>query len=225
MSTSRDQAAEHWPFFNLRITTPRLTLRYVDDDSAAALMDLAASVGVHDADFMPFTVPWTRFEPPYLQQQGMQHYWRVRAQLKPEEWDLPFAVYDADRLVGVQSIGAKSFAVARTVGTGSWLARTAQGQGIGKEMRAAVLHFGFLGLGAQRAVTSAFADNAQSIGVTRSLGYAGNGWTIDDREGKPARHLRFVLERPEWEARRRTGVEFVGLEHCLGALGLPRQTE
>lgn len=89
-----------------------------DDECAAALMDLAASAGVHDLDFMPFTVPWTRLESPHLQQQGMQHCWRDRADLTPEAWDLPFAVYDGDRLAGVQGVGAKHFAVTGTVGTG-----------------------------------------------------------------------------------------------------------
>lgn len=220
MSNPGDLAAEHWPFFNLQIITPRLTLRYADDNRAAALMELAASAGVHDPGLMPFTTPWTRFEPPYLQQQGMQHYWRVRSDLKPEQWDLPFAVYDADRLVGLQSVGGKSFAVTRTAMTGSWLAKDAQGQGIGKEMRAAVLHLAFAGLDAERCVSSAFADNAQSIGVSRSLGYQDNGWDIDDREGKPARQLRFVLERAAWEARRRSDIEHVGLNHCLRHLGL-----
>ena len=67
-------------------------------------------------------------------------------------------------------------------------------------MRAAVLHLGFAGFGAERAVTSAFADNPRSLGVTRALGYAENGWFVDDREGKPAKHLRFVLERADWSS-------------------------
>lgn len=223
MPSPRDLLAEQWPFFGLTLTTPRLTLRYVDDERAAALMDLAASAGVHDVDVMPFTVPWTRSEPPRLQQQGLQHHWLVRAQLTAQEWDLPFAVYEGDRLVGSQSIGAKSFLVTGTVSTGSWLARAEQGRGIGKDMRAAVLHLGFAGLGAERAETLAFGDNASSIGVTRHLGYAENGCEVVDREGKPVRQLRFVLERAGWQTRRRSDVEILGLEDCLGMLGLPRQ--
>src|SRR5881409_277310 len=108
---------ECWPLFDLEITTPALTLRYVDDEAAAGLMHLAETVGVHDPDSMPFSIPWTRFEPPYLQRQGMQHFWAVRAAVAPANWDLPFAVYEGDRLVGSQGVGAKSFAVTRTVGT------------------------------------------------------------------------------------------------------------
>lgn len=213
------RAAAHWPFFDLELRTPRLTLHYVDDDRAAALMDLAA-MGIHDPAEMPFSIPWTRFESPYLEQQGMQYHWGVRAALKPESWVLPFAVYEGGRLVGTQAVAGDSFAVTRTADTGSWLARSEQGRGIGKEMRAAVLHLAFAGLGAERATTSAFADNARSLGVTRALGYADNGWFVDNREGKAARHQRFVLERAAWEQRRRDDIEVLNLEPCLRPLGL-----
>jgi RimJ/RimL family protein N-acetyltransferase len=213
------RASRHWPFFDLELRTPRLTLRYVDDDCAAALMDLA-SAGVHDPDEMPFSVPWTRHEPPYLGQQGMQHFWAMRAGLTPADWTVQFGVYEGNLLLGTQGITGKSFQVTRTVETGSWLALSEQGRGIGKEMRAAVLHLAFAGLGAEQAVTTAFADNPRSIGVTRSLGYAENGWYVDDREGKPAKHLRLVLERADWELRRRDDIEIVNLEPCLRVLGL-----
>lgn len=212
-------AAKHWPLFHLEVRTPRLTLRYLDDDRAAALMDLAAT-GVHDPAEMPFSVPWTRHEPPYLQQQGLQHFWGMRASLTPEDWSIQLAVYEGDRLVGMQGVGGKSFRVTRTVETGSWLARSEQGRGIGKEMRAAVLQLAFAGLQAERAVTSAFADNPRSLGVTRALGYAENGWYVYDREGKPARQLRFVMERADWLQQRRDDIELVDLAPCLRLLGL-----
>ena len=104
------------------------------------------------------------------------------------------------------------------VNTGSWLVRTAQGKGIGKQMRAAVLHLAFAELGAEVAVTSAFADNPASIGVTRSLGYEDNGWWVDTREGQAARHLRFVLTRERWE--RRDDIQVSGLDPCLPLLGV-----
>jgi RimJ/RimL family protein N-acetyltransferase len=212
-------ATTHWPLFALEIRTPRLTLRYLDDEQAAALMDLAAT-GVHDPAEMPFSVPWTRHEPPYLQQQGMQHFWSMRAGLSADDWTLQFAVYEDDRLVGTQSIVGKAFLVTRTVESGSWLGRTEQGKGIGKEMRAAVLHLAFAGLAAECAVTSAFADNPRSLGVTRALGYRENGWFVDDREGKPAKHLRFIMERADWEQGRRDDIEISNLEPGLRMLGL-----
>jgi RimJ/RimL family protein N-acetyltransferase len=219
MSTSTSTTASHWPLFDLELRTPRLTLRYVDDDRAAALMDLAAT-GIHDPAAMPFSVPWTRHEPPYLQQQGMQHFWSMRAGLSPTDWSIQLAVYEGDRLVGLQGVGGASFLITRTVETGSWLALSEQGKGIGKEMRTAVLHLAFAGLGAARAITSAFVDNPRSLGVTRSLGYVDNGWSVDVREDKAVKHLRFVMERPDWEQRRREDIEIVNLGPCLRLLGL-----
>lgn len=183
-------------------------------------MNLAASAGIHDVDYMPFSVPWTRFESPVLERQGMQHYWRTRADTQPAAWDLPFAVFEGSQLVGLQALGAQSFSVTKAVGTGSWVALPWQGRGIGKEMRAAVLHLAFDGLGADCALTSAFEDNAASAAVTRALGYLQNGWQIDDREGKPVRLLRYVLERPEWERRRRKDIQIQRLPACLSLLGL-----
>ena len=211
---------QSWPLFGLSITTPRVVMRYVDDELADGLMQLAATAGVHDPDFMPFAIPWTRFEPPHLQQQGMQHYWQTRAALTAASWMLPFATFVEGELVGTQAIAAKSFPVSRSVSTGSWIGRPFQGRGIGKEMRAAVLHLAFDGLGAVEAHTEAFEDNGPSVGVTRSLGYRENGSQIDDREGKPVRHLRFVLSREEWSARRRDDITVEGLTaDCLAMLG------
>jgi RimJ/RimL family protein N-acetyltransferase len=210
---------QSWPLFGLRFTPPRVDMRYVDDELAGALMELAATAGVHRPDFMPFGIPWTRFEPPKLQQQGMQHYWRVRAEVSADLWHLPFAVHVDGELVGVQDVGAQRFAVTRSVATGSWLALPHQGKGIGKEMRAAVLHLAFDSLGAEVAHTSAFADNPSSIGVTRSLGYRDNGFAIDDREGKPTKHLRFVLERGDWV--RRDDITVEGVDACRELLGIP----
>lgn len=210
----------HWPLFDLAVRTPRLVLRYIDDERAAALMDLAATAGVHDPDFMPFTVPWTRFEPPQLQQQGMQHYWRTRAETSPQRWAPPLAVYDGTTLVGVQTLMANDFATARWVETGSWLGRAHQGQGIGKEMRAAVLHLAFDGLDAAYAATGAFHDNASSLGVTRALAYRDNGFEYRNREGVHALMLRFVMARGDWERHRRDDITIEGLDACLPLLGL-----
>jgi RimJ/RimL family protein N-acetyltransferase len=88
-------------------------------------------------------------------------------------------------LVGVQDVFAQHLTTTRTVTTGSWLVQRAQGQGIGKEMRAAVLHFAFAGLSAVEAYTDAFEDNPASLGVTRALGYEPNGTHLYNREGKP----------------------------------------
>lgn len=207
----------YWPFFDLRIRTPRLELRYPNDADVDELA-AAAAEGVHPPEFMPFTIPWTRAEPPALQRSSLQFFWRARADLRPEDWMLPFAVVEDGRIVGNQTVAAKDFAVTRTVETGSWLGLAHQGRGLGKEMRAAVLHLAFAGLHATRANSGAFEDNAASIAVSHALGYVDDGTDVHNREGTVARQLRFKLERADWRPRHDITIE--GLEACLPVLGL-----
>lgn len=211
--------SSHWPLFDLRIRTPRVELRYPSDQDLAVLAHLA-SEPVHDPGYMPFATPWTRAPASERRRNALQFWWRQRANLDINRWDLPFMVLDGGEAVGVQELGGSRFAVTRSVFTGSWLVQRHQGRGIGKEMRAAVLHLAFAGLGAAEAHTSSFEDNPASLGVTRALGYRPNGVKIDDREGEPVRHLRFLLTRAEWERRRRADIEIENLQPCLGLLGL-----
>jgi RimJ/RimL family protein N-acetyltransferase len=212
-------ANRHWPFFDLQITTPRLELRYPTDDDLFALADLL-SKGIHDPETMPFTDPWTRAESPELERNALRFWWSRRAALVPDDWSLPCAVFENGDVVGVQDIYAKHFASVRTVTTGSWLVQRAHGRGIGKEMRAAVLHLAFAELGAVEAHTDAFQDNLASLGVTRALGYESNGTHLHDREGTSCRVLEFVLTRAKWEEQRRDDIQIVGLPDCLPLLGL-----
>jgi RimJ/RimL family protein N-acetyltransferase len=207
-------APEHWPLFDLRITTPRVELRYPSDDDLFALAAILHE-GIHDPSQMPFNQPWTRVEPPELERNALRHWWSLRAGMLPEQWHIGFGVFVDDDPVGVQGIGARDFAIRRTVGTGSWLVRRAQGQGIGKDMRAAVLHFAFEGLDAVEAHTGAFEDNPASLGVTRALGYEPNGTTIENREGSAARTLSFVMTRERWESTRRDDITMTGLDASL----------
>jgi RimJ/RimL family protein N-acetyltransferase len=217
---SREELARHWPIAGLAVRTPRVELRWPDDTDLCALADLAAK-GVHDPSFMPFTQPWTRRDPGGDLERGMlQFHWRLRGIWTTTSWNYnPVTVVDGE-VVGTQGLFAESFGVRRTAGTGSWLGLAHQGRGIGKEMRAAILHLLFAGLGALRAETGAFEDNAQSIGVTRSLGYRENGELVVDREGGRTRELLFVLDRADWEPRRRDDIEIVGLEPCLPLFGV-----
>lgn len=208
-----------WPLFGLRLLTPRLELRYVDDELSRALAEVAVE-GVHDPGAMPFTVPWTRQPAAVLRVEYQRHIWSKRATTAPDDWSISFAVLVDGEPAGVQDIFAKAFPVVRQFETGSWLGRRFQGRGIGTEMRAAVLHLGFAGLGAVRAETSAWEDNPTSQAVTRKLGYADNGWTYLAREATRCRMLRYAMTREDWAARRRDDVTIEGLAPCLPVLGL-----
>lgn len=209
-----------WPMFDLRIRTRRLELRAIDDEMAVELAQLAAR-GVHDLGFMPFTVEWTDVEPPQLQVNTIQFYWRCRASWTPDDWRLNLAVIEAGTVVGTTELFAKQFGLLRQFETGSWLGREFHGRGIGTEMRIASLHLGFLGLDARLAITAAFDDNPTSLGVTRKLGYQPNGERFHVRRGAPGRSLLFSMDRASFEAtHQRDDIELINVVPCLPFVGI-----
>jgi RimJ/RimL family protein N-acetyltransferase len=209
----------YWPLFDLELRTPRLTIRYVDDEHAAALAALAAR-GIHDPGFMPFGLPWTDVPSPDMERNALRFYWQSRAETKPEHWNINLAAFDGPTLVGTTSLWADDFPVTRAFETGSWLGREHQGHGLGKEMRRASLHLGFVGLGGRRATTAAFPDNGPSLGVTRSLGYSPNGTQLVVRRGEAAESLRFVMDRAHFDSLGIDDVELRAVEGVRELLGL-----
>jgi RimJ/RimL family protein N-acetyltransferase len=208
-----------WPLFDLVVRTPRLELRYPDDALAMKLAALTAEP-IHDASTMPFTMPWTDAPVEELPRGSLKHFWSRRASWEPDDWSCPMAVIADGEVVGVQDVMAKQFAQTKVVKTGSWLTMRRQGEGIGKEMRAAILHLAFDGLGAQTAFTSAWHDNAASQGVTNSLGYEPNGWDTQLRRDAADRMHHYVLTRDRWLERRREDITIEGLEPCLPLFGI-----
>src|SRR4051812_42703472 len=137
---------DHFPLVGLRLTTPRLELRLPSPEELGVLASLAAE-GIHEPDVMPFVVPWTDRPPGEVALGVVQHHWRSLGNWTPEDWSLNLTVFQAGVVVGEQTLGARQLDITGEVGTGSWLGRRYQGQGIGTEMRAAVLHLAFEGLG------------------------------------------------------------------------------
>jgi RimJ/RimL family protein N-acetyltransferase len=208
-----------WPLFDLRIRSEHLTLRLPTDDELIKLAALARS-GIHPPDQMPFGIPWSTSPSPQFEIGFVQHHWGMRATWTPKKWWLNLAVERDGTWVAAQTIAADDFAVFRTVDTGSWVAQRYQQQGIGTEMRGAVLAFAFDHLGAQLATSEAFLDNAASIAVSRSLGYEPNGFGALAPEGKARETARYRMTRQMWESRPRQTVDVEGLEACRGLFGL-----
>ena len=96
----------------------------------------------------------------------MRFYARTRADVRPDAWNLQFAVIVDDQVIGVCDLSAGDFPSLRQFTTGSWLGRQFQGRGLGKELRMAALTLGFDGFGAEFALTGMWHDNAASKGVT-----------------------------------------------------------
>lgn len=214
-----ETAVDHWPLFGLRLRTPRLELRVLRDDDLAALIEVARS-GIHDPDAMPFGSEWTEYPPDEFGRRFAQYFWRQRAAFTAESWQLPFVVLFDDEPVGVQQLAGDSFPVLRTVGSGSWVARSAQGNGIGTEMRAAVLHLAFAELGAVAALSGAYRFNAPSLAVSRKLGYEPNGIRHDVVGGRPVEAQLVRLTRERWFERLRPAVEVAGFAACRPLFGV-----
>jgi RimJ/RimL family protein N-acetyltransferase len=212
-----------WPMADLRLQTPALELRWPGLDDLDALAELAAA-GVHDPGVQPFMFAWTDASPEEVARSTLQYHWSRWGSWKPSDWTLELVVIRDGVVVGTQGIGGRDFAVLREVRTGSWLGRRYQGQGIGTQMRAAVLHLAFEGLGAQQAVSAAFEDNPASLSVSRKLGYGDDGIEWRFVRGRPALMRRLRLTRADWQATRTVPVQIHGLQACLPHFGLPAQT-
>jgi RimJ/RimL family protein N-acetyltransferase len=215
-------ASQYWPLFDLAIRTPRVELRYPDDELVYKTVELSLK-GIHDPATMPFGSPWTDVKSPQFERDSLKHHWRNRANHTADTWHLPFAVLVDGEVAGIQGVMADNFAKLRQAETGSWLGQAFQGQGIGKEMRAAAVHFLFEGMGAQRCLSGAWHDNASSLGVSRALGYQENGQEFRMRRDEPDRLIRLALSREDWLPTRRDDVEIVGLDACRDLLIAPTE--
>ncbi|MFE9534349.1 GNAT family N-acetyltransferase [Streptomyces sp. NPDC006691] len=209
-----------WPLYGLRIRTPRLELRLPEGELLSELAQVAAD-GLHEPDRMPFTVPWTDGSPADRGRATYQNVLSTIANWSPDNWHLSLAVLHEGKAVGRQDLMGRRFAVTREVETGSWVGLAHQGRGIGTEMRAAVLHLAFAGLGARAAVSAAMADNPRSLGVSRRLGYRDDGLTTTVVRERPATLRRLRLDRAEWERVRTVEVRVTGLAPCRAEFGTP----
>lgn len=217
-------AHPYWPLFDLVVRTPVLELRFPTDELLVELAEVAAK-GIHADDWMPFAVPWSKLPSPQLERQILLHNWQMRGQWTPDHWRFNPVTVVHGRVVGTQGVHADEFGATRTVATGSWLGQAFQGKGYGKEMRSAMLHLAFAGLGAIRAESAAREDNGPSIGVSRAVGYAENGDEIRLRDGELTRDIRFLMTREVWEQRRRDDIEIEGLEPCLELFGVEKAAD
>ncbi|MGH9119055.1 MAG: GNAT family N-acetyltransferase [Acidimicrobiales bacterium] len=212
-------AAVVWPLFGLELTTPRVLLRAATESD---IVTLAAQLPP-DLEVDPSRPHHPALPTDQQRAAGeLQQYWRNLGTWTATSWEVPFVVAVDGRLVGTQTLEGEDFPRRRVVETASWLLRDVRGRGIGRDMRAAVLHLAFEGLGAQAAVTSAWADNARSLGVSRSLGYIDNGYDIHVHGDHADRMVRLIMTRPRWldQGAGRPEVEILGLEACLPLFGL-----
>ncbi|HEY5880060.1 MAG TPA: GNAT family protein [Nakamurella sp.] len=219
MSPKARTPADYWPVFGLVLATPRLVLTPLQDVDIPEMCELILG-GIHDSERMPFLFPWTDAPRDEIVPNALRHHWSARASSTPDNWSVQFMVRRRGELVGLQNLTGQDFAVTRTVATGSWLGRAHQGQGIGTEMRSAVVQFAFDHLKSERADSGAFTDNPESLAVSRKLGYRPDGThVVQRRPGERAVEQRLTLDRasfvrPDWM------VQVRGLPACHAFFGI-----
>jgi RimJ/RimL family protein N-acetyltransferase len=211
-----------YPPLNVQVRTPELALVGASDDVLERLVPVIRD-GVVGPGQMPFDDPMSLYDDsPQREWKWQRAIWAGRARVSPQAWRLYFVVMVDDRPVGMQDLIGHDFAVLGTVSTFSWLQPSSRRRGVGTEMRAAILHLAFAGLGAREASSEAFEDNSASNGVSRALGYEPNGTTWATRQGNPALLTAWKLTRKRWEQNRRDDIQLTGVEECLPVLGLDR---
>lgn len=209
-----------YPPLGLSVRTPVLTLAAATDSLLEQLLPVVRA-GVVGPGPLPFDDPMSLYDDsPHREWRWLRGTWAGRARVSPEFWRLYFVVLVDDEPVGIQDLIATDFDKFGTVDTFSWLGPDSRGRGIGREMRAAVLHLAFAGLGAREASSEAFHDNQASNRVSEALGYEPNGSNWATRRGDAAQLNRWRLSRERWEANRRTDIELTGVAECLPVLGL-----
>lgn len=212
---------KNYPLLDVRVSTPRLELRAATDD---LLDQLAESVraGKTHAEPAPYDDPMSFYEtdPDLRVAKWLRAIWRRRGSVDPDAWRLYFVVMADGRPVGEQSLTGVDFATLGTVTTFSWLSTDERGRGLGREMRSAILHLAFAGLGAKEAASDAFVDNGGSNGISRALGYEPNGFDWATRRGEPALLNRWRLTRDAWERHRRDDIAIHNLGACHALLPL-----
>ena len=158
--------------------------------------------GIHDPATCRSALPWTDKPSPLFERNSIQHYWQQPGRAHAERMAHPLR--RPGRRRGRRRAGrrrARTSPRRRVASTGSWLGQAFQGQGIGKEMRAAVLHF------LSPASTPSAASAARGT-TTRRRSACRARWATSRtarrsrlRRDERDRQIRLLLTREEWEKR------------------------
>lgn len=210
-----------YPAFDVHVSTPRLDLRGATDDLLEQLTPLVRE-GKTAAHPPPYEDPMSLYEtdPELRVQRWLQAIWRGRGRVEPDFWRLYFVVIIDGEPMGMQDLIGDRFSTLGRVTTFSWLSVDARGTGVGTEMREAVLHLAFDGLGAREASSDAFVDNAGSNAVSEAVGYRENGTDWSTRQNEPALLQRWRLTRESWLTRRRSDIDLHGVTACRRLLSI-----
>jgi RimJ/RimL family protein N-acetyltransferase len=215
-----DSTLSAYPPLNVRAHTPRLSLLGATDELLDHLVPTVRK-GVATQAPWPFDDPMSLYlEGPEREWAWLRGVWSGRSRVSGSFWRLYFVVVVDGEPVGMQDLIGTDFSAFGTVDSFSWLSPDLRGRGLGKEMRQAVLHLAFDGLGAREANSDAFVDNHASNRVSEAVGYVPNGVTWATRRGDAAEIRRWRLTRDQWIKQRRDDIELVAVADCLPVLGI-----
>lgn len=211
---------------NVAVRTPLVELRAATDDHLEELAPLVAA-GKATAEPPPWDDPSSFYEtdPVLRVDRWMQAIWRGRGTVREDRWRLYFVAYVGDEPVGQQDLTGHDFNDFGMVESTSWVSADRRGEGLGGEMRAAILHLAFEGLEAREAHSEGAVDNAGSNIISERLGYQRNGVDWATHQGKPVLGQRWRLTREDWLPRRRRDIELAGVTECRRALGIEAPAE
>jgi RimJ/RimL family protein N-acetyltransferase len=213
-----------WPLFGLRLSCGDLTLRPITDLDAVGLADILERgiVPSGSEHLMPRLLIGRAPTRAERTRQMLTYHWASRANSHPEDWAVSFAVLQDGVLVGAQSVHAKCFPLLGQVHTGSYLATSAQGRGIGTRMRAMVVEWSFAHLGAANVTSGYVTGNHASAGVSAKLGYEPNGVEFCPAGTGVAMINRLLLTRTRWARFRPAWLDNLqvdGMASCRPLLG------
>lgn len=209
----RADLAEHLPWFGLRVAHQGLVLAPPTDVELLELAPAVAEPGGILSEGEDTFVTWPTGTPEAAVS-FLRFHWGLRVPAVPGRWLVPFAIELDGRTLGIAVL--ETTPDAGTVATRSWLVRTAQGAGTGRQVRLMLLELAFAHLGAERALTAAAVGNAASIAVSRRCGYRE---TERGRGPDGVEEIRFALTRGAWRRRRLPDVTVRGVAPFLAALG------
>ncbi|MBR7825487.1 GNAT family N-acetyltransferase [Actinospica sp. MGRD01-02] len=213
-------APSAYPPLNMQVHTPTLSLLGATDALLERLVPVVRK-GVATEPPWPFDDPMSLYkDSPDREWSWLRAVWSGRGRVTESFWRLYFVVVLDGEPVGMQDLIATDFAAFGTVSTFSWLSPDVRRRGLGREMRQAVLHLAFDGLGAREAASDAFADNPASNRVSAALGYRPNGVDHATRRGEPAELNRWRLTREHWLPTRRPDITLAGVSECRPVLGI-----
>lgn len=218
--TTADANLFPYPPLNVQVHTPALSLMGATDELLARLVPTVRK-GIATEPPWPFDDPMSLYKDSPEREWGwLRGVWAGRGRVSDSFWRLYFVVVVDGEPVGMQDLVGKNFSAFGTVSSFSWLGPDVRGRGLGREMRQAVLHLAFEGLGAREAGSDAFFDNHASNRISATVGYEPNGLDWDTRKGEAAAINRWRLTREQWVKGRRDDISLVGVDDCLPVLGI-----